>query len=580
MTNCNYTSEKNTQILIALMKAHNIKKIVASPGTTNVCLVGSLQSDPYFEIYSSVDERSAAYLACGMAAESGEPVVLSCTGATASRNYAPGLTEAFYRKLPILAITSTQHSGRIGQNFPQVIDRTAQFNDLVKKSIQVPTVFSDEDEWATGVKINDALLELRRRGGGPVHINLETSYSRDFSVKNLPDVKVIRRFNEGDNVPEIKNKKVAIYVGNHDKWNDSLTEAVDEFCEKYNSLVLCDQTSKYTGKYRIMPNLVCWQEQYTSQNRFVDVLIDIGNVSGAYVNINAKEVWRINEDGEIRDSFKKLTHIFEMPEVSFFKQYNKMTDTNGETSYYEAFKKEYDSFVTEIKELPFSNIWIAQESKNKLPKNSVVHYGILNSLRSWNFVEVDKTILGYSNTGGFGIDGNTSSLIGASIASPQKLFFGFVGDLSFFYDMNSIGNRHVGNNIRLMIINNGKGTEFRNYNHPAAKFGEDADQFMAAAGHYGQKSIDLIKHYSTDLGFKYLSAHNKEEFIECAKEFFNSDVQSQPIVFEVFTDSKDESDALYIMNNLKSNATGNAKNIARSILGDKGVQAIKKVIGR
>ena len=109
-----YTAERNVQIVIALMKAHGVRYVVASPGTTNITLVGSLQQDPFFKIFSSVDERSAAYMACGIAAETGEPVALSCTGATASRNYMPGLTEAYYRKLPILAITSTQHTGRIG----------------------------------------------------------------------------------------------------------------------------------------------------------------------------------------------------------------------------------------------------------------------------------------------------------------------------------------------------------------------------------------------------------------------------------------------------------------------------------
>ncbi len=92
-----YTSEINKQILISLLKAHNIHKVIASPGATNITFIGSIQTDPWFEIYSSVDERSAAYMACGMAAESGEPVVLTCTGATASRNYIPGLTEAYYR---------------------------------------------------------------------------------------------------------------------------------------------------------------------------------------------------------------------------------------------------------------------------------------------------------------------------------------------------------------------------------------------------------------------------------------------------------------------------------------------------
>ena len=95
-----YTVERNAQIILRMLKEYNIRKVVASPGTTNVTMVASMQNDPYFEMYSCVDERSAAYLACGLAEESGEAVVLSCTGATASRNYMPGLTEAYYRKLP------------------------------------------------------------------------------------------------------------------------------------------------------------------------------------------------------------------------------------------------------------------------------------------------------------------------------------------------------------------------------------------------------------------------------------------------------------------------------------------------
>lgn len=105
-----YSSEKNVQILIALMKKHNIKKIVISPGSANASFVASVQNDDYFELYSCVDERSAAYMACGMAEEAEEPVAICCTGATASRNYLPGLTEAFYRKLPVLAITATRRT--------------------------------------------------------------------------------------------------------------------------------------------------------------------------------------------------------------------------------------------------------------------------------------------------------------------------------------------------------------------------------------------------------------------------------------------------------------------------------------
>ena len=131
-----YTDEINTLVLVSLLKEHNIRKIIASPGTTNISFVGSVQIDPYFEVYSAVDERSAGFMACGLAEESGEPVVLTCTGATASRNYIPGLTEAYYRHLPVLAVTSTQHTGRVGNYVAQVIDRSQQFSDMVKKTIQ------------------------------------------------------------------------------------------------------------------------------------------------------------------------------------------------------------------------------------------------------------------------------------------------------------------------------------------------------------------------------------------------------------------------------------------------------------
>ena len=152
-----YTDEKNILLLIALLKLHGIRKIIVSPGAMNITFVGSIQKDSFFEIYSVVDERSAAYMACGLAAESGEPVVLSCTGATASRNYISGLTEAYYRKLPVLAITSAPHIGQIGQNIPQVIDRTQIQKDIAKISLHIPSIYTEEDCWNCELKINEAL---------------------------------------------------------------------------------------------------------------------------------------------------------------------------------------------------------------------------------------------------------------------------------------------------------------------------------------------------------------------------------------------------------------------------------------
>lgn len=575
-----YSSERNVQMLIYLLKQHNIRKVIASPGTTNINFVASVQFDDYFQVYSCVDERSAAYMACGMAEESGEPVVLTCTGATASRNYVPGLTEAYYRKLPVLAVTATQHLGRIGQNMQQVLDRSERMKDLVNYSMQLTTIHSQEDEWAAGVRINEALLELRHNGGGPVHINLETQYSKDFSEKELKPVKVIRRYCAGDEMPAITAAKVGIFVGNHSKWNAALTEAVEIFCQKYNAVVFTDHTSNYKGKYRVLVPLMVSQDLCVFDEIAVDLLIDIGNVTGASIEIHSNEVWRINPDGVIRDTYRKLTKIFQMEETSFFNYYVQTDCCNGGKDFLERCKDIQTMLYNSIGDIPFSNVWIAQQTASKIPANSIIHFGILNSLRSWNFFELPESVLGYSNTGGFGIDGNMSSLIGASLVQPEIIHFGIVGDLAFFYDINSLGNRHVGNNVRIMLINNGRGTEFRNYNHPAERFCEDADAYMAAAGHFGKKSHQLIRHYAEDLGYEYLAADSKESYLKNIGRFMTPKITDKPMLFEIFTDSKDESDAIYMMRHLAVSKKGEAKQAVKKVLGEKGISVVKKMLGR
>lgn len=542
-----YTNERNAQILISLLKQYNIKKIIASPGSSNKGFVGSVQQDPWFEMYSCVDERSAAYLACGLSAETKEPVVLTCTGATASRNYLPGLTEAYYRKLPVLAVTSHRGDFSIGHLIDQTIDRRQRPNDIAVEGVTLPFVNSDDDEHYCMIEANKALAALTLNGGGPVHINLFTAYSTDFSVKVLPLAKKIKRYTIFDKLPELSEKgRIAIFVGSHNDFSEREINAIENFCSSNNAVVFCDHTSGYRGKYSINLELVCCQKHYKSINTDINLLIHIGEVTGCY-HPNGKRVWRVSEDGAFRDPFRALDSVFMMPEFAFFEHYSRIGENNDQ--YLNSCKEEYEYAVSQLPELPFGNAWIAQKYISKLPKGTQLHLGIYNSLRSWNFFRLPENVFGKCNVGGFGIDGGVSTLIGASFANPTKLYFGVFGDLAFFYDMNVLGNRHVGKNIRLMIINNGRGTEFRLYGHPCAIFGDAADPYMAAAGHYGQQSPDLLRHFSKDLGFEYLSASSKEEFHVAAEKFYSSEIFDKPILLEVFTNSKDESDALEIIQN-------------------------------
>lgn len=570
-----YSNERSIQILISLLKQHGIKKCVVSPGATNVTFVASLQQDDFFELYSSVDERSAAYIACGIAAESGEPVVLSCTGATASRNYIPGLTEAYYRKLPVLAVTSTQDVTRVGHLRAQVIDRSVIQNDIALLSEHIPITNDATTEWSNTIKINRAILELKHRGGGPVHLNLTTTYSKDYSVKELPVAKMIRRICRGDELPSLPQGRVAVFVGAHVKFSDAETQALDAFCSSHNAVVICDHTSGYKGKYRVQAALLVTQGKSISNLAIMDLLIHIGEVSGAYYSLFPKTVWRVNPDGELRDAYQRLSCVFEMSEQYFFEHY--IDEAKGSfTSYRDAFNEQLSVLRNKIPDnLPFSNVWIASQMAAQLPENSILHLGILNSLRSWNFFEIPDSVWAYSNTGGFGIDGISSSLIGASLVHPDKLYFGVLGDLAFFYDMNSIGNRHVGKNVRILLVNNGKGTEFRNYSHPAAAFGDEADWYMAAAGHFGNKSHQLVKHYAEDLGYEYLSADNKDDFLRVMPRFVTTEITDKPIILEVFTNNEDESKALFEIRDIAFSIKGLLRDIAKKILSEDDIRFIR-----
>ena len=577
-----YTVKKHIQILIAMLKEHNIRKVIISPGATNVVFVGSVQSDDWFEIYSAPDERSAAYMACGLADESGEAVALSCTGATASRNYMPGLTEAFYRKLPVLAITSGITPALPYNNTPQVLDRSILPNDIANGSVVVSDIYSDDDYWKCALNINKAILALSANGGGPAHIQLLSESNLDFSVQTLPDVNIIKRYTIDDILPDIDSaSRIAVRVGAHKYWDKQLTALVDAFCERYNAVVLCDHSSGYHGKYRILEALIGGQEALDAGKAALDLLIDIGDITANYFVIPVKNVWRVSSDGKISDRYRKLSKVFAMSEERFFQAYIDKVNGKSQTSMYNEFYELYNELTGNIPILPFSNVWIAQQLHDKMPENSYLHLGILNSIRAWNFFEINPSIHSTANTGGFGIDGALSTTLGASLADKEKVCFCILGDLAFFYDMNVLGNRHIGKNIRILLINNGIGTEFKNYWHPGAMFGTRTNDFIAAGGHYGNKSRNLVRHYAEDLGFEYMSAANKEEFTAVCKNFLGADIGDKPIVFEVFTDHDEESEALKLIRNiLKGNLKQRAKAAIKENVSPSTISRVKKLLGR
>lgn len=574
MENKYYTREKNIQILIFLLKQYGIKRVIASPGSSNEALVISLQHDNFFEMYSCVDERSAAYMACGMAAETNEPVLITCTEATSSRDYMPGLTEAYYRKLPVLAVMTSHGETMIGSYEPQVLDNTVTPNDTSVYNFRIPLCNTKAEIRSTIVHINEAINKLFFKGGGPVRLVLEIRDISHYDVKTLPQVPLIRQYTNISNLPSIPKGNVVVFIASHKTFDKEEISLIESFCERNNAVVIGDITSNYSGKYKVNFTLVASQEGFTSICPRIDLVIYIGTVTGDYhasdVCRYANNNWLLNEDGAYRDRFGTLSAVITMNEKDFFRHYAQ--GEKQENVFYGQLKEQAESMECKWPDIPFSNLWIARTSSNIIPKGCEVHAAINNSLRSWNFVGLPDRVKGFCNVGGYGIDGGLSSMIGAALTNPDKLFFGICGDLQFFYDMNVLGNRHVGNNVRILLVNNGHGQEFRFYQNPASQFGEDTDKYVAAGGHFGCKSKNLVKHYVDDLGYEYLTADSKESFIKYYKDFFSPTKRQKPIVFEVFTTNDDENNALKITRNILPNKTKGIKDVAKRVIGAKGIK--------
>lgn len=575
MGNCFYSKEKNIQMLLYLLKANNIRKVIISPGSTNLYLAASLQSDDFFELYSCVDERSAAYMACGMAEETGEPVVLSCTMATSVRNYMPGMTEAYYKKLPILAIKGTEEGivpGNIQrQALSRIPESEGEFYDIAVKSYFLHVPHNSLEEWENNLKLNEAIIALKGQERGPVLIEMMFEKNLEFTGTKLEQTRHIKYYEDEKDFPEMIKGKIGIFIGSYPSLKKTLLEVIDLFCLKYDAVVLCDCSSNYKGKYGVPYNLITAQENYKNEELRLDLLIHIGEVSASLIG-NFSKVWRIDSSGKIKDTFQKLDSMFAVTEERFFEHYSKQENVTEQCSNYLTWRKIYDRINKKIdtveNEMPISNLWIAYHLHDKLLPDSSLYLAILNSLRCWNYFEVDSTISTHSNTGGFGIDGALSTLVGASLANPKKIIYGVTGDLAFFYDMNALGNRHIAGNIRLLLINNGLGFEFKNRKNDSQRIGlgDDANPYIAASEHFGNKSQNLVKNMVEDLGYMYISARSKEEFMSVEKYFLSEDM-TQSVIFEVFTNDADEMKALNLITTLERDAVTVTKNAIKRIIG-------------
>lgn len=249
---------KTFQIIIPLLKAFNISHIVISPGSRMREFVLAVEEDPFFQTYNVTDERSASYFAIGISQELNVPVVITCTSSTATSNYIPGITEAFYQSVPIIVLTGDRDPYLLGQQEDQMIDQIGMYDKIVRKSVNLPIIKDNHDKWYCERLINEALLELDHHKSGPVHINVPVpaviNWENDKSIETYPEVRKIDRIFLNSKSEKLLNekiqqlslsKKILVIAGqNTTKFEDQI---ISEFFKRYNCIIHSEFMGNITG---------------------------------------------------------------------------------------------------------------------------------------------------------------------------------------------------------------------------------------------------------------------------------------------------------------------------------------------
>lgn len=568
-----YTKIRNVQYIISMMKAYGVKNIVLSAGTRHVAIAESVENDSFFNCYSVVDERSAGYFAIGLAKELNEPVAIACTSSTATCNYYPAVAEAYYQSIPLLILTGDRNPYLLDQMEDQMIDQVGMYSNVCKRCASLPIVRTDEDAWYCQRLLNEAMAELRY---GPVHINFPVIQTvremTDTSEVQLPSVRKIEHIKAGDNnwkdyVEKLKNYKKILIIGGLCSEIEAMKigPALSAFAKKYPCAIAAEQTSNcmVPKAYKFNPSFTLTMTDDAFDEAAPDLVITFG---GNFIN-GLKEIlrrrpfscdnWLIDSRDRVCDSLKNLSVVFCCEPAYFFENMLGIQNSQNDMKYIEQWKK-IENSITPI-QAPWSSYHVIEKLAKSMPENTLVHLGILNSTRIMGLFDLPESVSVYSNLGTDGIDGSMSTFFGQMAVSKKKLGILVLGDLSFFYDMNSVGINCIDSRCRILLLNNGGAAEFH------FTMGRDKlpniDLHIAAA--HQKTAEDWVK----ACGFQYLQATDASSYEIALKRFLDPNHKG-PVFLEIFTDKEVDAKILHehYDNNVVFSSVERSKSKIKSVL--------------
>ena len=565
-----YSNIPSAQSLVHHCKARGIKNIIISPGSRNAPLTISFSEDPYFNCYSIVDERCAAFFALGISQQLKQPTVILCTSGSAMLNYYPAIAEAFYSDIPIIVISADRPSYKVdigdGQTIRQenVFEKHIGFSANLKQDVCHATqkIIKYDPEQLTEENIDLSQIQVQRYNdklinkalniafgdNTPVHINIpfeEPLYETVEESALLPEINLLKDQVQNDILEwqeyvhhwhNASRKMVLVGVNPPNAIEQKYLEIL---AKDPTVLVMTECTSNlfHPNFFPNIDSIIAPIEKSAKKDELFKMLRPeiVLTFGGLIVSKKIKAFlrdytplmhWHVNPK-KAYNTFFCLTKHFKTSPNEVFKNLLAQPSTQ-ESDYYDywAKRKEHYKLRREqyLLEIPFSDMWVYHKTLKSIPSNYQLQLSNSSTVRYAQLFDLEPSIRVFCNRGTSGIDGSTSTAIGASIyeSSPTLLL---TGDLSFLYDSNGLWNNYIKPNFRIMVINNGGGGIFRIL--PGKEETANFNTFFETT--QDLKIQSLAEMYS----FEFESVTNKNDLNKALDSFYQE--SEKPKILEIKT---------------------------------------------
>ena len=551
------TNKRSVQQLIEILWQKGVKHIVISPGSRNAPLILGFTSHSKYECLSVPDERSAAFIALGIADETRAPVAMVCSSGSALLNYYPAIAEAFYRKIPLVVLSADRPEYLIDQGDGQTIRQQNVFANHILFSSQLEeNNLSLNNESIINESFNQAITT-----GGPIHLNIpfeEPLYNKCEFTEGTAKVHTPKLASQVIPSSELKNyvdifnkaEKTMILAGQMDQ-NPELMASLEKL--RHSALILSETTTNQNIKDTIksIDRLISPLNPEELERLQPNLLITIG---GNVVSKRIKAFLRqykpqkhihIEEIVTPPDTYQCLTNHCNKAAQSFFEQLIPLVNLNKSLWVQNWLTVDENRKVQHLKfdeAVNYSDFMVMSTVNKLIPEHSILHLANSTPVRYAQLFSWNNTITFKSNRGTSGIDGIVSTAMGNAISTHKDVYL-VIGDISFFYDTNAWWHRQIPNNLKVIVINNDGGGIFR--------FIDGPNSTGQLENHFETHQKNSVEHIALGFSVNYFRATNLKELEQQFTVLSNSKSSG---ILEVTTPQTENAGVLKdYFNNLKHN---------------------------